>query len=108
MLVVVQYWQQHIQVRQQVPEPAFRREAHAEVRAVAPLGEARIQRVPLDLDSVAEGLEQVPDEVSSFPGWHRWDPGLQRDGRLRQLRALPAIARQGAAEYGGNRHAQVG
>ena len=57
MLVVVQYRQQHIQVGQQVPEPGFRREAHAEVRAGAPLRKARIERVSLNLNGVAERLK---------------------------------------------------
>ena len=97
MLVVVQYRQQHIQVGQQVLEPGFRCEAHAEVWAGAPLRKARIERVSLNLNSVAERLKQALDEVRSVSGWYHCDAGFQRNadsassGRslLVPARALP-------------------
>ena len=107
VLVAVQDGQKHVQVGQQVTQPGFRREAQAEVWAGAPLGKTLIQGVSLDLNGIAKRLEQLPDEVGSLlRGRHRYT-GFQRDGPFRQLRPLPAISCQGAAEYRCNRHAQV-
>ena len=105
--MVVQDGQQHVQMGKQIPEPGRRREAHAEIWAGAPLGKTLVQRAALNPYGIAKGFEQIPNEVRAFPRRHDRDPGFQGNGPFRQIRPVPAVAREGTAKHLGNRHAQV-
>ena len=62
--------------------------------------------MPHRLDRVAQRLENGPEEPLAAPHGQDIEPGLQRDRRRRQLRAVLAAALKGRAEDLGDRHAQ--
>ena len=107
VLVVVQHGQQHVEVRQQIPEPHFRGEFHAEIWAGSPFREPVVQFMRLNRNAITQRLEQTPDEVGAFAGRYDFNPRLQRDGLVCQGRTILAGAGQRAPEHGSDCHAQV-
>ena len=67
VLGVVEDRDQDVEVGQQVRESREFADRHGEVRALAPLGEPLVQRVPHRLDRIAQRLENGPEEPLAAP-----------------------------------------
>ena len=106
VLAVVQHRQQHVQVAEQVLDPAGAGQPDAEVRAVTPVGEVRVQRDGDGADLVAKRLEQLPQQgLAAAAGQHRQLRG-QLEKLAGQLRAGLAGPAQRGAEHPAQRHRQ--
>ena len=96
---VVQDGQKHVEMGKQVSEPDLRRQADAVVWVVSPLGKSLIQRLTGDVNVVAQGLEQAPDQVRPIGRGHHGNTGFQRYGRVGKFGAFCALPSQRAAKH---------
>src|SRR5256885_16704226 len=88
VLVVVEYRDQHVQVRQKLMQWNRVGQLDGEVGAFAPIGEVLVQRVPRRGDGVAKWLEQSAQQSFAAAAGQDTDPRGQRDrhgGKLRPL-----------------------
>ncbi len=106
MLLIVEHGDQHVQMPEQILQPPVAVERDGEVGAVSPLRKARVQRVPLGPDGVAEWFKEAVQESFTAPARQHGQARLQRKRRRRQLGSVLAAARQGGAEDLADSHAQ--
>jgi hypothetical protein len=106
VLVVVEHRQEHVEMREQIGQPRVAREGESDVAARAPRREPLVERQRLDVDRVAERLEDPPRQLLAAAAWDRGQLGAQRDRGRGQVGALVAAAGQRGAECGEERDAQ--
>ena len=75
VLAVVEHRDQDVEVRQQVRERGRLADGDREVRTLAPLGEAFVQRIADGLDLVAQRLEDASQEPLAAAHRQHVDPG---------------------------------
>jgi len=106
VLLVVEHRDQDVEVRQQVAQPGRPGKGHRPIRALAPVGEARIERASLGGHAIAERREEALQNLVATPAGERGDGRFKRQGLIHERRAILAVPGQRAAEDLGERHAE--
>lgn len=92
MLAPVEHGHEHIDMVEQVLEPAGCLEGEVHVGAFAPIREMRIELRCFDGNVIAERSEKLVDQSCASAAGQGRDRGCERNGRLRQLRTLIGFA----------------
>ncbi|MEH3053798.1 MAG: hypothetical protein PGN13_07270 [Patulibacter minatonensis] len=95
VLVVVEHWQQHVQVGEQLREAHLAAQTERQVAAVAPVRVAWVEGDRGHLHLVAERLEQAAHERLSATRRHHGQLSRERERLGREVRASVAAAVEG-------------
>ena len=105
VLVVVQDWNQDIEMRQQITQSNCGLECDREVRALSPLWEFLIQGVARSTDFVTQRLEQASEQILTTATRQYGNPRFQWQRRISQFLTLLAPAGYCSTEGAGNSNA---
>src|SRR5207245_11118741 len=92
VLVVVQDWNQDIEMRQQITQSNCCLECDRKVRALSPLWKFLIEWMSNGRDLVTQRLEQATQEIFSAATRQHRDQRFQWQRRIRQFLTLLALA----------------
>src|SRR5260370_15510406 len=106
VLVVVQGWNQDIEMRQQITQSNCGLKSDRKVRTLSPLREFLIQRMARSTDFVTQRFEQAAQKILPTATRQHANSRLQWQWRISQLLALLALTGYCRTEGTGNRNAQ--
>ena len=106
MLLVVQYRDEHVEMREQFAQANATAQFDRAVDAFAPVGKFLIERTTLCHNFIPERLEQSPQEPLAPAARQDGNVGFQGERGFCQFRAVLASSRQRTAEHLRDGHAE--
>jgi hypothetical protein len=106
MLLIVEYRNENVDVRQQILQPYFAIELHSEIRTRAPIRKRFVERMAFGDHFITERFKQTAQEVFTTAARQYGDLRLQRNLCFSQLRSAFTPPAERTTEHTRDRHAE--